>query len=400
MLRSCERRIAWRLMFSERGRGGMSLVTFVSLLGIILGVATLLVVVSVMDGFQQALVQRVIVLNGDMSVLYGEEDIALSSRLSEIPGIEQALPYIDAQGLAVKGRKSAGLFIRGFHEHDLAHHPIFPKPAFFDENSIILGYRAAEQLGLKIGDSLGLMVSNIKDKEQPELKVFTLAATFKAGFYQFDSSYAVISYVRAEEIFSSQTRNQGIEIRLHNPVDSEQIRRIIWTEIDSNVRIQDWREANTGFLRLIETQKSILFLVLTVIVIVASLNIVSGLIMLSGDRRADIAILRTMGLSRAGIIRIFLFIGAMIGFLGTSLGLILGAFFAYNIDTIKQWLEGFLNIELFNAEVYMVSELPAKIEISSLLAIAFMAFGLCLLAAVLPAWRSAQIEPGRGVRRV
>jgi lipoprotein-releasing system permease protein len=408
-----ERMVAFRYLRARRKEGFVSVIAGFSLAGIMLGVATLIIVMSVMNGFRTELLGRILGVNGHLAVYgLGGQGIgnydALAAEIRKLPGVTYATPEVEAQVMVTARGNNFGALVHGVAPESLRNRPIFADNirfgdlANFDgENAVVIGERMAQKLGLTVGDQLTL----ISPKGQatvfgsvPRVRAYTIAAIFKVGMSEYDSSYVFIPLPAAQTYFAMDNRVSQISIGLANADLTAGVAAKIRPMIGPTVSIYDWRQANSSFFTAVEVERNVMFLILTLIILVAAFNIISGLIMLVKDKGRDIAIMRTMGASRGAVMRIFLMAGASIGVVGTAAGVALGLVFCANIESIRQFIEGFSGTNLFNAEIYFLSRLPAEVDSGEVVTVVLMALGLSLAATIYPAWRAARLDPVEALR--
>jgi lipoprotein-releasing system permease protein len=406
-----ERMVAFRYLRARRAEGFVSVIAIFSLLGIALGVATLIIVMSVMNGFRAELVGRILGFNGHLSV-YGEGarltgfDSA-AERVRQVPGVVGATPLIEGQVMATADAGASGALIRGIRPEDLrerrliADHIVAGSLAEFGDDDIAVGERLAQRLGIGVGGRVTLISPEGTDTAfgtMPRLKTYRVAALFNVGFYEYDNSFIYVPLNSAQIFFRMPEAVSNLEVFVENPDRAQAVGRQIASALGGRARIVDWRQANSTLVSAVEIERNVMFLILTLIILVASFNIISGMIMLVKDKGRDIAILRTMGASRGMILRIFILSGASIGVIGTLAGFALGVAFTLNIEAIRQLLQDLLQIKLFAAEIYFFTQIPAQIQTGEVAAIVAMALALSFLATLYPSWRAARLDPVEGLR--
>lgn len=399
--------LALRYLGARREEGTLSLIAGFSLVGIALGVATLIVVMSVMGGFQQELLGRILTLNGRLAVLSDERGIAdyapKVQMLAKIPGVVGVTPILEGQGIATSGARTQGILARGISAADLGRRDFIAGHMtggelkdFTGKRSIVVGQGLLDVLGLKIGDDLTLISSQVIATPLgllPRTARLTIVGSFELGMYEYDTRFVFMPLEAAQALFGVADRISQIEIRTAGDAPLPQVERQVVEIAGGYGTVVNWERSNQGFFSVVRTQASVLFLILALIVVVAAFNIVSSLFILVRTKSAEIGILRTIGASRATINRVFVLAGLILGGIGTLAGTIIGVLFSANIETIRQWLQSLLGIELFSAKLYLLTELPSVIGIGDVIAIVAMALILSLLAGLYPAWRAGRLDP-------
>jgi lipoprotein-releasing system permease protein len=412
MFTAFEWMMARRYLGARREEGFISIIAWFSLIGIALGVATLIIVMSVMNGFRHDLLERILGVNGHIG-LYGESNRLegfdpLAEKVRKIPGVISVTPIIEGQVMASVKGASLGAMVRGIRPEDLALRKTIAGNIvagsfdhFSGEDRIIVGVRMAEKLGVRVGDPITLISprGNVTAfGTMPRMRAYRLAATFRVGMYEYDSSFVFMPMKAAQTYFKLPGAVTSLEIFVDNPDHARQIGGDIMAKTKWMGRLHDWQQANASFFNAIQVERNVMFLILTLIIIVAAFNIVSSMIMLVKDKGRDIAILRTMGASRGSVMRIFFLSGASVGVTGTFAGFALGLAFAENIETIRQWIQGLTGTELFAAEIYFLSKLPAVVDPTEVVTVVLMGLGLSFLATLYPSWRAARIDPAEALR--
>ncbi len=412
MFSAFEWMVAMRYLRSRRQEGFISVIAWFSLLGIALGVATLIIVMAVMNGFRQELLGRILGLNGHLSVYGATNTLAgfdpLAEKVRQVPGVVTVTPIIEGQVMATANGVARGAVVRGVRPGDIARRPIVAGNImsgsladFGGKDTVLIGSRLARRLGLKVGGKITLISpkGNVTAfGTVPRMRAYRVAATFEIGMYEYDSSFVFMPLAAAQVYFRKPDAVTNLEVMVADADRARAIGDDITKALGEVGRIHDWQQANAAFFNAIQVERNVMFLILTLIIVVAAFNIISSLIMLVKDKGRDIAILRTMGATRGMIMRIFFISGASVGIIGTLAGFGLGLAFAQNIETIRQWLQGLIGTELFAAEIYFLSRLPAVVDPGEVVTVVLMGLGLSLLATLYPSWRAARIDPAEALR--
>ncbi len=412
MFSAFEWMVASRYLRARRREGFISVIALFSLLGIALGVATLIIVMSVMNGFRQELMGRILGLNGHLTVYGPVEGLtdfdALKDRLSTVAGVRIVTPMIENQVMATANSVARGAVVRAFRAEDLRKKAIIADnivagslDAFQGEDAIVIGTRMAERMGVRVGDPVTLISpkGNVTAfGSVPRLKAYTVAAIYEIGMYEYDANFVFMPLEAAQTYFRMPTTVSALEVFADSPEKATALVRPLAEAAGDLARVQDWQRTNASFFNAIQVERNVMFLILTLIIVVAAFNIISSLIMLVKDKGRDIAILRTMGATKGAIMRIFFLAGASIGVVGTTAGVILGLAFTSNIESIRQAIQSLTGTELFAAEIYFLSQLPAIVDPLEVVAVTGMAFTLTLLATLYPSWKAARIDPAEALR--
>ena len=408
-----ERMVAWRYLRSKRKETVISVIASISFLGIMLGVATLIIVMAVMNGFRAELLSRILGLNGHMVVqpvdLPLDDYDAIAKRISGVAGVTFAIPTIDGQVLASGAAgPGTGALVRGLSGEDLAKISLVASNirqgslvGFTTGDGVAIGQRMADNLGLVLGDSITLVAPEgdiTPFGTTPRVKTYPVAAIFEVGMSEYDASMVFVPLPEAQLFFNLEGQAETIEIFVDNPDGVDGLKAAIEEAAQRPIYITDWRQRNQTFFSALQVERNVMFMILTLIVLVAALNIISGLIMLVKDKGHDIAILRTMGATRGAILRIFLMTGAAIGVAGTVAGVVLGIVVCLNVERIRQFFSWLSGTVLFNPELYFLSQLPARMDFGETLSVVLMALILSFLATVFPAWRAARLDPVEALR--
>ena len=408
-----ERMVAWRYLRSKRKETVISVIASISFLGIMLGVATLIVVMAVMNGFRAELLTRILGINGHLIVqpidMPLDDYAAVADRINAVRGVKYAVPLVDGQVLA-SGNIGAGTgaLVRGVRGDDLGKLSIVAGnikqgsiAGFDNSEGVAIGQRMADSLGLALGDLITL-ISPDGDVTPlgttPRVKAYPVVAVFEVGMSEFDASVIFMPFSEAQLYFNMEGRAQTIEIFVDDPDGIDNLRKPVEAAAQRQIFLSDWRQRNQTFFSALQVERNVMFMILTLIVLVAALNIISGLIMLVKDKGSDIAILRTMGATRGAIMRIFLMTGAAIGVTGTIAGVLLGIVICLNVESIRQFFSWVSGVVLFNPELYFLSQLPAKMDPGETISVVLMALVLSFIATIFPAWRAAKLDPVEALR--
>ncbi len=411
MISPFERMLAWRYLRSKKAEGFVSVIAGFSFTGIMLGVATLIIVMSVMNGFRAELFGRILGLNGHMNVYSQSGQLFdyeyLKSKVSEVDGINMVVPMIESQALISKGGGASGVMVRGMGWEDFSNREILRDSITagaledFTGNVVALGSVLSEKLRLNVGDKIVLTSPQVKSTpfgSMPRQRSYEVAMIFDVGMYEYNSGFIFMPLEAAQVFFQYDGAVSGLEVFLKDPENLTRVRNAVSMAVQGEAGVYDWRDTNASFFNALQVERNVMFMILTMIILVAAFNIISSMIMLVKDKGQDIAILRTMGATRGNMLRVFMLTGASIGIMGTIVGAALGIAFALNIETIRQFLEGLTGTELFADEIYFLSKLPAEIEWHEVMAVVGMAFFLSVLATIYPAWRASRLDPVEALR--
>lgn len=413
MFTPLERLLAFRYLRSRRSEGFISVIAWFSFAGITLGVATLIIVMSVMNGFRAELVNRILGLNGHLGIsstlANGIDDYeTLTSYIAQNPNILAATPQIESQVLVSANNVTIGAVVRGVIWSDLAiRAPLWDSitdeiiTRFRDDKAILIGKTMARNLNLAQGDSITLLAPKGRSTafgSIPTRQSFIIGGIFDVGMHEYDSSFVFMPLPAAQKFFSMPDRVSGIELYINDPDDAPIVKAEMTRILPEKTAVFDWMDRNRNFLNALQVERNVMFLILTLIILVAAFNIISSMIMLVRSKNADIAVLRTMGLGRTSLLKIFLLTGTSIGIIGTIVGSLLGLLFCWNIEGIKSFIENLTGSELFSAEIYFLSKLPAVVEPTEVGVVIVMTLTLSLLASLYPAWRACAIAPAEVLR--
>ena len=404
--------LSLRYLRARRKEGFISVIAGFSFLGIMLGVATLIIVMAVMNGFRTELLDKILGLNGHLLVQPLESPLtdfeAVSERIAKVPGIRLAVPIVEGQALASSPFNAAGVLVRGIRGNDLAGLTSIAKnikqgtlEGFDQGQGVVIGRRLADQLTLRAGDNVTLVAPRgavTPMGTTPRIKPYKIAAVFEIGMSEYDAAFVFMPIAEAQAYFNRNNDVTAIEVYTTNPDKIATFRQLVSDAAQRPIFMVDWRQRNATFFNALQVERNVMFLILTLIVLVAAFNIASSLIMLVKDKGRDIGILRTMGASQGAIMRVFLITGAAVGVVGDLVGFLLGLLVCRNIELIRQFMSWLTNTELFSPELYFLSRLPAELDIGETTAVVIMALALSLLATLYPAWRAARLDPVEALR--
>lgn len=407
-----ERMAAWRYLRAKRKEGFISVITGFAVVGIALGVATLIIVMSVMNGFRAELLSRILGINGHIGIvstvglLFNNYHQAVQD-IAAIENVKIVIPQIEKQLLATSGRAAEGAMVRGISREDIVRKPVLAEGFkgsdlnAFEGDVVIVGSRFAQKMGLVPGAELTLISPNGKVTAfgtVPRMKSYRVIGTFDVGMYEYDANYIFMPLEAAQKYFGLGDAVTQIDVTLENDEMLRPVRQAIEQSVGAAAYVYDWKQTNSAFFNAIDVERNVMFIVLTLIILVAAFNIITGLIMLVKDKARDVAVLRTMGATKGMIMRIFFVDGAFIGMVGTAAGLLLGLLFCHNIENIRQLLQKISGQDLFSAEIYFLSQLPAKVNATEVAAVVLMALLLSFLATLYPAYRAAKFDPVEALR--
>jgi lipoprotein-releasing system permease protein len=404
--------LSLRYLRARRQEGFISVNAGFSFLGIMLGVATLIIVMAVMNGFRKELLDKILGLNGHLLIQPLESPLTdwqeVAERVGKVDGIKLAAPIVEGQALASSPFSAAGVLLRGVRAADLVKLPSVANnirqgtlEGFDEGQGVAIGRRLADQLSLRTGDSVTLVAPRgavTPMGTTPRIKSYKIAAVFEIGMSEYDAAFVFMPLPEAQAYFNRAGDVTAIEVYTDNPDRIDSTRKLVAEAANRPIFMIDWRQRNATFFNALQVERNVMFLILTIIVIVAAFNITSGLIMLVKDKGRDIGILRTMGVTQGAILRVFMMTGASVGVVGTFVGFLLALMVCLNIETIRRFVSWLTNTELFSPELYFLSKLPADLDAGETTAVVVMALALSLLATLYPAWRAARLDPVEALR--
>jgi lipoprotein-releasing system permease protein len=404
--------VGLRYLRAKRRNHFISFISLISMAGIALGVTTLITVLSVMNGFERELRERILgmvshaTIQGYDGEFPGWPDIVRDARGH--PNVLGAAPYVEQETM-LKARRTAGALVRGIDPQsepavsDI--HQLMVDGSLDDlvpgEWGVLLGLGLADRLGVRTGDSVTIFAPEIRATPAgviPQVRRFTVVGLFEAGVHQYDTALAVIHYQDGQRLFRLGENISGIRLKLDDMMRARWIARELSAELPGFYRVRDWTQQHANFFRAVQTEKTVMFIILSLIIAVAAFNIISTLVMVVTDKQSDIAILKTMGLGPRRIMWVFMIQGSLIGIIGTGLGVVGGIALALNVESVVGAIEQVLSIEFLSAEVYYISDLPSELRWGDVVRFAGVALVLSLLSTIYPAWRASRTEPVEALR--
>lgn len=416
MLSKFESALAFRYLKPRKKEGFLSITASFAFIGIMLGVATLIIVMSVMNGFRADLLDRILGFGGHIEIMAQRPEgifdySSLIADLQKDRRVVQATPMITAQAMVIGSGKALGVQVNGISLEDVERRPLLTKNIMYgdlkdfnaQENSILIGYRMANKLRVFPGEEVTLVSpdgNHTAFGTMPRTRRFKVAAVFKVGMSTYDESVIFMNLKGAQTFFRLPGAINSVELFTTNPYQVQSVRQDLTNFYAEKYAFYayDWMQTNSKFFGAVQVERNVMFIILTLIILIASFNIISTLVMLVKNKSRDIAILRTMGASRASITNIFFLAGTSISVIGTSLGVLVGLVFCWNIEVIRQGIQKLFGTELFTEEVYFLSQLPAKVNPIEVGVIVIMAISISFFFSIFPALRASRLDPVEALR--
>lgn len=404
--------LALRYLRARKAEGFVSVIAAFSFLGIMLGVATLIIVMSVMNGFRGELIDRILGLNGHLNVyqqgspLYAYD--TFMAQIKSVDGVTSVAPVVEGQVLITANNVASGAIVRGYAPDYMQKKPLLSKSMIrgklsdFSGDAVAIGDKMAEKFGIDVGDTITLMSPKGKSSPFgtiPRTAQYRVAMVFDVGMYEYNAGYVFMPLDSAQRFFQMPDGSVSLlEVISTDPAKVDTIKDALSVVLNGSAGVYDWRDSNASFFSALQVERNVMFLILTLIILVAAFNIISSMIMLVKDKGRDIAIMRTMGAFRGSIMKIFMLTGASVGILGTCVGSVLGISFALNIESIRQGIQSMTGAKLFPDEIYFLSKLPAKVDWTEVVVVIGLAVVLSVLATLYPAWRASRLDPVEALR--
>jgi lipoprotein-releasing system permease protein len=406
--------LASRYLRARRKEGFISVIAGFSFVGIMLGVATLIIVMAVMNGFRSQLFEKILGLNGHAVVIKSSDAgpfndyLQVASKLEQVPGVRHAIPLVEGQVMVSSPVQALGGLVRGMTESGLKSLPLVAKnvvagsiEGFDSQDGVAMGSRLASSLGLARGDHVTLVSprgTSTPFGTAPRTRSYRIQAVFEMGMSEYDRTMIFMPLAEARRYFSRGDQVDVIEVMADSPDGIDDTIKAMQTALGPEFTFTSWRQRNLTFFTVLKVEQMVMFIILSLIILVAALNIISGMMMLVKDKGRDIAILRTMGATKGAMMRVFLITGASIGVLGTLAGLVLGILFCWKIDEIKQFVQWITGTTIMDPTIYYLAKLPADLDPGETLFIVVLAFVLTLLATIYPSWRASKLDPVEALR--
>ncbi|HWG05947.1 MAG TPA: lipoprotein-releasing ABC transporter permease subunit [Beijerinckiaceae bacterium] len=404
--------IALRYLRARRAQGFVSVIAGFSFVGILLGVATLIVVMAVMNGFHIELLNKIVGINGHIFLQGVETPLtdydAVDARIEKVPGVNLVIPMIEGAAAVSSPYAQTGGLVRGIRGADLeklpgiaGHIQLGTLDNFDQVKGVAIGSKMADTLSVRVGDTISILTAKGAQTPfgvAPRIKSYPVVAIFNIGVSEFDGIFVYMPLDEAQAFFNQDGQASVIEAFVDDPDKMDEMRQKLDAVVGRPMIMTDWRQRNKSFFDALQIERTVMFVILTMIVLVAALNIISGLTMLVKDKGRDIAILRTMGATRGAIMRVFFITGAAIGTAGTLAGVVLGLLLAHNLEPIRLFINRTFHINAFDPNFYLLNRLPSVVVPSDVLAVAGLSLGLSLLATIYPSWRAAKLDPVEALR--
>ena len=406
--------IAFRYLKSKRKEGFISITAIFSFVGIMIGVATLIVVMSVMNGFRYELVNRILGVNSHLTIYSHNSQIhdyqLLIDQIKKILDVKYVNPIVESPAMLSSRAKNSGGLVKAVKLEDLKNKKLISGnitggdiEKMSERNAVLVGSAVAQSMNLRVGDPLKVISAETAQTivgAIPRIKTYQVAGVFESGLYEYDSTTVFLNFDMAQVHFRFPDSASGIEIFVQDPTKLDDVKQEIFRILPNypDLYAVDWQQSNAGFIDALKVESTVMFLILTLIILVAAFNIISSMIMLVNDKNKNIALLRTLGMTKGAVMRIFLICGSSIGFVGTFLGFVIGVLFSSNINSIKLWLESFTDTALFNPAIYFLSTLPSKVFVSDVVLIVGMALVISFLATLYPAYKASKANPAEILR--
>ena len=407
MISTLEKEITFRFLKARKKDGFLNIISIFSFIGISLGVAVLIIVMSVMNGFRSELINKIIGFNAHITVKPYEEKIDKSNIDQNLQSISKELILTNSgEAIIIKSDTSKGIFLRGYKSRDFSKLKIFNNELFLENNEILpknyisIGKELSFTLNLDIGDNVTLMSSAGVETiigNMPKQKTFLVSSIFESGMIEFDNNIAFINLETLEEFFNLKKNERNLEIYLKNPQNIEYQKKIVQKNFP-NEFVYSWSDMNSSLFSALKVERNVMFIILSLIIVVAAFNIISGLTILVKNKTRDIAILKSIGVLNKSIIKIFFLVGVIIGTSATIFGILLGVAFSMYVENIRQFLSTVFNISLFPEEIYFLSTMPSEINSLSILIISLCSISITIIVSIFPALKAAKLDPIKALK--